>query len=570
LRYLALATDYDGTLATDGQLSDEAMEAVKRLRASGRRVILVTGRRLVELLEVLPQIDLFDCVVAENGAVLYIPRTREETVLCRPLPSSFIERLQSLGVKPIEVGRAIVATWIPHHNAVLQAIQETGLELLIVFNKSAVMVLPTGINKASGLSVALRRLGLSFHEVVGIGDGENDQSFLDRCECSVAVANAVPSILTFVDLVTKREAGGGLAELVNELIADDLVRMQGHLRHRNFIPIGLLEGGGEVKVPPYGTNILIAGPSGSGKSTITSGIVERLIELTYQVCIIDPEGDYGPSHDVIHLGDSNRGISINEVLSILEDPKMNVSLNLLGIGLADRPGFFGQLFPSLRTLRTRTGRPHWMILDEAHHLLPLDWGHLPEVLPQKLGETVVVTVRPDHLATAILAMIDVVIAVGPFPETTMKSFSDAAGRPLLWPQDLSYKAGQAIVWFPETGQPPYPMSIIPPKEDRIRHRRKYAEGNMHYHSFYFRGPSNRHNLKAQNLATFSQIAEGIGDETWLFHLRRQDYSKWFRDAVKDSYLADQAARIEIQYSQNSKESRKLIRALIDARYTLPE
>ena len=568
LRYLALATDYDGTLATNGQLSNDAIGAISRLRASGRRVILVTGRRLVELLEVLPQIDLFDCVVAENGSVLYIPQTREETVLCRPLPSVFIERLRSLGVEPVEVGRVVVATWIPHQNAVLQAIQETGLELLIVFNRNAVMVLPTGVNKASGLSVALRRLGLSFHEAVGIGDGENDQSFLDRCECSVAVANAAPSIRTLVDLTTKREAGGGVAELVNELIADDLVRMQGSLR-RNFIAIGSLEGGGEIKVPPYGTNILIAGPSGTGKSTITAGIVERLIEQTYQVCIIDPEGDYGLSQDVIHLGDSNRAISINEVLSILEDPKMNVSLNLLGIELADRPAFFGQLSPSLRTLRTRTGRPHWMILDEAHHLLPLDWGHLTEILPQKLGETIFVTMRPDYLPAAILRMIDVVIAVGPFPEKTMKSFCDAAGHPLLWPPGLSYKEGQAIVWFLGTGKPPWPMRIMPPKGDRIRHRRKYAEGDMRYHSFYFRGPGNRQNLKAQNLTIFSQIAEGIDKETWLFHLRRQDYSKWFREAVKDPYLADQAARIELQFPSDSKQSRKLIRALIDARYTLP-
>lgn len=566
---MALATDYDGTLATDGQLSEEAIGAVKRLRASGRRVILVTGRRLVELLEVLPQIDMFDCVIAENGAVLYIPQTREETVLCRPLSLAFIERLRDLGVDPIEVGRVIVSTWIPHQNAVLQAIQETGLELLIIFNKNAIMVLPAGINKATGLNAALRRFGLSFHEAVGIGDGENDQSFLDRCECSVAVANAVPSIRNLVDIVTKREAGGGVAELVNELIADDLVRMQGHLP-RNFIPIGSIEGGETITVPPYGTNILIVGPSGSGKSTITAGIVERLIEQTYQVCIIDPEGDYGPSHDVIHLGDLNRAISINEVLSILEDPKMNVSLNLLGIELADRPEFFGQLFPSLRTLRTRTGRPHWMIFDEAHHVVPLDWGHLSEVLPQKLGETVFVTVRPDHLAAAILAMIDVVIAVGPLPETTMKSFSDATGRSLIWPQGLSHKAGQAIVWFLANGKPPFPVNIMVPKGDRIRHRRKYAEGNMRYHSFYFRGPGKRHNLKAQNLAIFSQIAEGIDEETWLFHLRRQDYSKWFREAVKDPYLADQASRIELQFPQNSTESRKLIRALIDARYTLPE
>ena len=114
------------------------------------------------------------------------------------------------------------------------------------------------------------------------------------------------------------------------------------------------------------------------------------------------------------------------------------------------------------------------------------------------------------------------------------------------------------------------MRIMPPTGDRIRHRRKYAEGNMRYQSFYFRGPGNRHNLKAQNLAIFSQIAQGIDEETWLFHLRRQDYSKWFREAVKDPYLADQAARIELQFPQSSKESRKLIRTLIDARYTLPE
>jgi len=34
-------------------------------------------------------------------------------------------------------------------------------------------------------------------------------------------------------------------------------------------------------------------------------------------------------------------------------------------------------------------------------------------LPGELGETVLVTVEPDHLAPAILSLVDVVIAVGP-------------------------------------------------------------------------------------------------------------------------------------------------------------
>ena len=93
---------------------------------------------------------------------------------------------------------------------------------------------------------------------------------------------------------------------------------------------------------------------------------------------------------------------------------------------------------------------------------------------------------------------------------------------------------------------------------------------MRHRSFFFRGPGNRHNLRAQNLAIFSQIAEGIDEKDWLFHLRRGDFSRWFRDSVKDSYLADQAQRIEQRQDLKPAETRKLIRSLIEARYTLPE
>jgi HAD superfamily hydrolase (TIGR01484 family) len=90
MRYLALVTDYDGTIATDGQMSVDVMSAIERLRASGRRIILVTGRRLEDLLAVCSRIDLFDYVVAENGALVYAPRTRTETLLGQPPPAEFI------------------------------------------------------------------------------------------------------------------------------------------------------------------------------------------------------------------------------------------------------------------------------------------------------------------------------------------------------------------------------------------------------------------------------------------------------------------------------------------------
>jgi hydroxymethylpyrimidine pyrophosphatase-like HAD family hydrolase len=569
MRYLALVTDYDGTIAIDGKMADAAVTSIERLRLSGRRAVLVTGRRLEDLLVILPHVHLFDYLVAENGAVVYEPRTRRETLLANPPPPEFIERLRALGVGPIEVGRVVVATWLPHHIAVLQAIQETGLELHVIFNRAAVLVLPTGVNKATGMDYALRKLGLSPHEAVGIGDAENDHSFLDRCECAVAVANAAPSIRKLAAFVTKKEAGQGVAELIDELIADDLSRTYGRL-NKNLIIIGTRSDGTAVTVPPYGLNILIAGPSGSGKSTVAAAIIERLMERTYQLCIVDPEGDYGTLPEVFTLGNQHHAVTVTEVLAFLEDTKVNINVNLLGIPLADRPLFFAQLLPNLQAMRTRTGRPHWIVLDEAHHMIPAEWSHLDKLLPHKLGETVLVTVHPNHLAPMTLSLVDVAIAVGRSPRDTLKQVGDALGRTLEWPEGLSHQRGKVVVWFPHQGEPPLSVNAAPGRAERLRHRRKYAEGDMRYHSFYFRGPRGHQNLKAQNLVVFSQIADGVDEETWLFHLRRGDYSCWFREAVKDKYLAEQVERIEQRQDLRPSETRKLIRSLIEAQYTLPE
>jgi hypothetical protein len=294
------------------------------------------------------------------------------------------------------------------------------------------------------------------------------------------------------------------------------------------------------------------------------------MQMSYQVCVVDPEGDYGTLHDMITLGNHQHAVSVREVLAILEDPTIALNVNLLGIPLSDRPQFFGQLFPSLQAMRTRTGRPHWIILDEAHHMLPAEWSPIGKILPEALGETILVTVHPDHVAPLALARVDTVIAVGPSPEITIGRFVRATGRTLNWPTGLTHKKGFAVAWSPSEPQPPFPIRIIAGRAERIRHHRKYAEGNMHHRSFYFRGPGNRQNLKAQNLVVFAQIADGIDEDTWLFHLRRGDYSRWFRDAVHDRYLADQVERIERRQDLRPPDTRRLIRGLIEARYTLPE
>ncbi len=192
--FRALATDYDGTIAHDGVVDEATIEALERLKQSGRRLVMVTGRELPDLERVCPRLDLFDRVVAENGALLYTPATKEQRPLGPPPPEPFVALLKAKGLEPLSVGRVIVATWEPNETAVLDAIRTLGLDLQIIFNKGAVMVLPNGINKASGLGAALEDLGLSAHNVVATGDAENDLAFMRTCGCAVAVGNALPAV----------------------------------------------------------------------------------------------------------------------------------------------------------------------------------------------------------------------------------------------------------------------------------------------------------------------------------------------------------------------------------------
>jgi hydroxymethylpyrimidine pyrophosphatase-like HAD family hydrolase len=192
IRYYALATDYDGTLARHGQVDASTLNALERLKGTGRRLIMVTGRELDDLLRVFPEVSIFDRVVAENGALVYSPGTHQETLLGERPPQAYIDRLRERGAAGVSVGRIIVATWTPYETLALELIREMGLEHQVIFNKGAVMILPPGVNKATGLAAALKDLGLSPHNVVSVGDAENDHALLKLCECGVAVENAIP------------------------------------------------------------------------------------------------------------------------------------------------------------------------------------------------------------------------------------------------------------------------------------------------------------------------------------------------------------------------------------------
>lgn len=571
MHYLILATDYDGTLAENGKVSEATLDALKRLQKAGRKLILVTGRQLEDICDVFPEVDLFDCVVAENGAVIYFPTTREELLLGSLPPEEFIRALRSRNIEPLSVGKVIVATWEPNETEVLTTIRELGLDLQVIFNKGAVMILPAGVNKAAGLSEALSKMGLSARNTVAVGDAENDLAFLKLCEFSVAVSNALPSVKSEVDWVTQASRGDGVVELIERLLTLDLtedLRESPILPDRHQILLGKLKADQDVYIQPLNRNILLAGISGGGKSTLATGLIERFIDKGYQVCILDPEGDYQTFEQTVVLGNAQQIPTSAEVLTALSNPEQNLIVNLMGVKIDDRPLFLAQLLPSLLEMRVRTGRPHWIVIDEVHHMFPTTWD-AAVTLPQSVNGILMITVHPEHVATSALSLVDTLIAVKS-PMQTFTDFCNAIEHQLsIAPLPTELASGSGVAWLLNTKEQPFEFEVILPLQERQRHMRTYAEGNLgNDRCFFFRGEDNQLNLKAQNLNMFIQLAAGVDDRTWLHHLHLHDYSNWLQNSIKDESLAKEVSEIETT-DLSPTDSRDRIKLAIEKRYTLP-
>ncbi len=220
--FQAVAIDYDGTLARDGAVAPQTLAALKKCKEGGRKLVLVTGRQVDDLRKAFPDFATFDLIVGENGAVIFNPATCEERAIAETPPQRLVQLLRERGVTPLSVGKCIVATREPHEKTVLETIRDLGLELQIIFNKGAVMILPAGVNKAAGLEAVALDLELSLHNIVAVGDAENDFSFMRLCGCAAAVANALPVIKDGADIRLSAENGEGVVELLDRLSSEDV------------------------------------------------------------------------------------------------------------------------------------------------------------------------------------------------------------------------------------------------------------------------------------------------------------------------------------------------------------
>jgi HAD superfamily hydrolase (TIGR01484 family) len=460
MRYAALSVDYDGTLPSSAGVAPATVRALQRLAPSGRKLLLVTGRELEELLAVFPECNIFDRIVAENGAVLYTPKTQTRRALGDPPSPELVRELERRGVQPLSVGRSIVATVHPHETTALEAIRDLGLELNVIFNKGAVMILPASLNKASGLAAALDDLGLSARNVAAIGDAENDHALLRASEFGVAVANALPTLKQEADRTSGYENGRAVVELVDDLISHDLRATPPRALRREIL-LGTRADGGELRIPPAWFNLLIAGAAGRRRATLANGVLGRIAAAGYQFCGIDATGDHAGMPGAIMLGAAGRPPAAADVMTALHKPDANVMVHLGSVPLQARPAFFADLLRRLQDARARVGRPHWILVDELQQILPEAGYPLPKSLTDAPSGMMYVTADPDQIAEQVLATVDLAVALGAMPRATLRGVAASWG---VAPPDLQIAAldeGEALAWRRTTNGPPLRIRIAP-------------------------------------------------------------------------------------------------------------
>src|SRR5829696_1715919 len=508
MRFTVLACDYDGTIAREGRVDDETAWDLGRVRTSGRRLVLVTGRDLPTLRAVCPQLDLFDRVVAENGALLYRPEDGSERPLADPPPEALVERLRRGGV-PVDVGQAVVFTWKPNEIAALEAITELGLGHQVILNRQAVMVVPPGVTKGTALEAALDELRMSPHNSVAVGD-------------------AVHALADRADYVTEAPGPEGTRELIAALLDDDLASWEVHARP---VVIGHKDDGGDVGWSPAGASMLITGGSGSGKSTLVSALVEQFAEARYQTVIVDPEGDFEDLPDAITVGGPQSVPSVEEITSLVEEGTLATVVSLLGAPMEERPRVIREILTRLVELEERLGRPHAVVLDEAHHAFPADAPVDTGVLPSGL---VLVSNTAGRLQREVLDGVETVAAVGDDAKAMLEQVAEAieAAAP---GGDV---AVEAVAW--RVGDDDLtPFTPIAARHRRRRHAAKMLSGDVgEGERLVITGPDGNLSLEVRNLSEMVRIAEGVDEATWSHHLRQGHWSRWVREVIGDASLAD--------------------------------
>jgi hydroxymethylpyrimidine pyrophosphatase-like HAD family hydrolase/CheY-like chemotaxis protein len=561
-----LATDLDGTLAQDGVVSPQTWDLLHHAKTFGFTLILATGRVIDNFINEGPFAELFEAIVAEDGAVVFFPRRNLVKLPFGRLSSLVVQRLEEMNI-PMERGMSIVATRRPYDEAILKVLQEVNVGVTIEYNYGAVMLLPPGATKGTGLAYALQELGYSPRNLIACGDAENDCSMLEFAELAVAVPHAIPRLRAMADAVIAEdpeEPGTGINILFRQL----LTRRGPEHRQRpeRRLVLGYTKDGAPIYLDPLtlvDSRLGIFGSSNSGKSWLAGLVTEELFRLGYQVCIIDPEGDYraiaSMTHS-LHLGISDSPLpSIADLINLIEWHAVSLVLDLSTRTPEERVAYVLEFMRALRGLRARRGRPHWFLIDEAQSFCPREGSELTNLLLDGMHEGLgvgLVSYRPSQLSPMLLEKLDHCLltrlgnqeeiqALAPYLER-FEEGHDVLSQISKLPVGQTYLCSNVYRPLTSKLQSPVRFQTGPRSIPHIRHLQKYLRAPLPEHKrFYFCASDGRSlGYSAANLWEFRQMLTGVSLDSLMHHQRGGDFECWLIDVLGDGELARQVHKLD--------------------------
>ncbi len=573
MKFSVLALDYDGTIARDGVLDPQVRAAIADVRAQGITVVIVSGRVLADLNHAVGDLGFVDAVVAENGAVLCFSNGHSR-LLASPPPASFLAELKRRGIT-FSAGQCIVEADASCAQSILAVIRELELPLVLLFNRSRLMVLPQSISKATGLRAALAALRLSAHNAIGIGDAENDHDLLVACELGVAVSWGSRALQAVADEVLQGDGPSAVAAYIRQ--AAKKGRLPPDLLGRHLITAGTTMDGHTVALPIRGYDLLITGGPHSGKSWGTGLLCEQYILQGYCVWVVDPEGDYSTLESlpgVVVMGGGASPPPPGDLEQALRYPDVSVVVDLSRLPLPEKGEYLNTLLPMLASHRRSTGLPHRIVIDEAHYFL--NAPNVLQLLDFDLGAYTLVTCRPSELHPEVRRAIDVVVASGMTDPQSLDALLSMCGGACPRAELTKIIEGltineAAILPVPATGGKLLPFNLLPRLTPHVRHRVKYFDVSVgEGRGFVFTSNSNPVGARACSLREFVSALNSLPPAVLDGHAKRADFSRWILDVFRDHPLSSRIRKVEEQYRLGHiRDLRLVLATLVRERYDLP-
>ena len=566
MKLRVLAVDFDNTIAVNDHLDGDVVAALREARSNGVLRVLVTGRILSELLPLLPAPDLFDAIVAENGAVLQLPNGARPVAFSGAPDAILVAELGRRGIAH-RCGTCIVETSAAASHEVLSIVQSLGLPQGISFNRDRLMVLPHGVSKASGLKEAVWRLGASPHNTVAIGDAENDQPMLDACEIGVAVGWGSNELKRCADEVIQGAGPPALAQYVRNLLAIRTIPPE--RIHHSSLRLGTRDNGELFEGLIRGRNLLVAGDPRSGKSWLAGLLCEQLILKRYSLCILDPEGDYTeldalPSVIVHRLNQETDPFPALE--RILRQPALSLVVDMSALPASAKPVVAGSLLERVNSLRRSVGLPHRVAVDEAHYFLgrPDD----AQLFDRELGGYLLVTYRITDLTADVLSASELVLVTRVSDRRLpngLLALAPAISSSSDWAHTLANLAIGEAVLLPgsaEFGNVITRFRIDPRLTAHVRHRNKYVDVAVRSGlEFVFTQQGRATSDRARTVGEFLALLPHLSEEVFRGHLTRGDFHRWIEGVLGDRELGAAIRDVERANAANARES--IARAIRD-------